>query len=213
MGRGVKGTDVATPAETRAQILAAGKTALLDVGYAGLSTRRIAEAAGVPLSQIHYHFGSRQNLMLAVLEEENTVLLERQSRLYAAEMPLWIQWDQACDFLEEDLTSGYVRVLQEMTAAGWSDGAVADAVRADLAGWFALLAGTASKVAQRVGGLGPFTADEVGVLIATWFLGIETMILLGFDEASLPCRSALRKVGHLLRALEESHAGEEFHAG
>ena len=71
------------PADTRAQILAAGKTALLDVGYAGLSTRRIAEAAGVPLSQIHYHFGSRQNLVLAVLDEENAVLLERQTRLYA----------------------------------------------------------------------------------------------------------------------------------
>ena len=159
------------------------------------------------MSQIHYHFGSRQNLVLAVLEEENTVLLERQTRLYAAEMPLWLQWDQACEFLEEDLTSGYVRVLQEMTAAGWSDEAVADAVRADLAGWFELLADTASKVAQRVGGLGPFTADEVGVLVATWFLGIETMILLGFDEESLPCRSALRKIGVLLRALEESHAG------
>ena len=65
----------ATTTETRAQILAAGKMALLDSGYAGLSTRRVADAAGVPLSQIHYHFGSRQNLVLAVLEEENARLL------------------------------------------------------------------------------------------------------------------------------------------
>ena len=27
----------------------------------------------------------------------------------------------ACDFLEDDLDSGYVRVLQEMIAAGWSN--------------------------------------------------------------------------------------------
>src|SRR6188472_198981 len=126
-----------TATDTRTQLLAAGKSALLDSGYAQLSTRRIADAAGVPLSQIHYHFGSPQNLVLAVLADENARLLERQSRLYGAEMPVWRQWEQACDFLEDDLRSGYVRVLQEMTAAGWSDAQIAEAVRANLSGWFA----------------------------------------------------------------------------
>ena len=195
-----------TTAETRAQILTAGKSALLESGYAGLSTRRVAEAAGVPLSQIHYHFGSRQNLVLAVLEEENARLLERQTRLYGAEMPLWRQWEQACDFLEDDLRSGYVRVLQEMTAAGWSDEEIAEAVRQNLTGWFELLADTASKVAPRLSGLGPFTAEEVAALIGAAFLGIETMILLGFDEETLPCRSALRSIGFLLRTMEEQRA-------
>lgn len=193
-------------AETRSQLLKAGKSALLESGYAGLSTRRVADAAGVPLSQIHYHFGSRQNLVLAVLEEENARLLERQERLFGAEMPLWRQWEQACDFLDEDLRSGYVRVLQEMTAAGWSDEEIATAVRANLAGWFRLLSDTATKVAPRLGGLGPFTPDEVAALIGTVFLGIETMILLGFDDDTLPCRSALRSVGFLLRTMEEQDA-------
>ena len=195
-----------TTAETRTQILMAGKSALLESGYARLSTRRVAEAAGVPLSQIHYHFGSRQNLVLAVLEEENARLLERQTRLYGAEMPLWRQWEQACDFLDEDLRSGYVRVLQEMTAAGWSDKEIAAAVRDNLNGWFELLADTASKVAPRLSGLGPFTAEEVAALIGGAFLGIETMILLGFDEEALPCRSALRSIGFLLRSMEEQRA-------
>ena len=48
--------------DTRLRILAAAKGVLLDAGYANLSTRGIAEAAGVPLSQIHYHFGSKQKL-------------------------------------------------------------------------------------------------------------------------------------------------------
>jgi AcrR family transcriptional regulator len=167
----------------------------------------VADAAGVPLSQIHYHFGSRQNLVLAVLEQENAMLLQRQARLYGSEMPLWRQWEQACDFLEEDLRSGYVRVLQEMTAAGWSDEEIAAAVRRNLADWFELLAGTVSKVAPRFGDLGPFTADELAVLVGAAFLGIETMILLGFEEAVLPCRSALRSIGFLLRTLEERRAG------
>lgn len=193
-------------AQTRTNILVAAKAGLLTSGYSGLSTRGVAEAAGVPLSQIHYHFQSKHNLVLAVLDEENTRLLERQQLLYAAEMPLWQQWAQACDFLDEDLRSGYVRVLQEMTAAGWSDADVAAAVRRDLTGWFELLSQTTAKVADRVGGLGPFTAQEIGALVGSAFLGVEAMVLLGFDEATLPTRSALRTVGDALRLLEEGHA-------
>lgn len=191
---------------TRVQILHAGKAVLLDCGYGSMSTRRVADAAGVPVSQIHYHFGSRQNLVLAVLAEENARLLERQARLYGAEMPLWRQWEQACDFLEDDLRSGYVRVLQEMTAAGWSDEEIAAAIRDTLSGWFDLLADTTGKVAPRFGGLGPFTAEELAALVGAAFLGIETMILVGFDEETVPCRSALRSVGFLLRTMEEHDA-------
>jgi AcrR family transcriptional regulator len=54
--------DIVAEQDTRLRILAAAKGVLLDVGYANLSTRGIAEAAGVPLSQIHYHFGTKQNL-------------------------------------------------------------------------------------------------------------------------------------------------------
>jgi hypothetical protein len=35
------------------------------------------------------------------------------------------------------------------------------------------------------------------------FLGAEAMILLGFSEAGLPARSALRKVGALIRSFED----------
>ncbi len=188
---------------TRATILEAAKQALLDMGYAGLSTRKIAEAAGVPLSQIHYHFGSKQGLVLEVLEEENRRLLERQKSLFATEMPLWKQWEQACDFLEDDLASGYVRVLQEMTAAGWSDPAIAVAVREMLGKWFGVLADVAGQAAARIGGLGPFTPAEASVIAGAPFLGIESMILLGFEEGDLPMRSALRKFGEILRTMEE----------
>jgi len=188
--------------DTKALILKAAKAAILETGYAGLSTRKIAVAAGVPLSQIHYHFGSRHNLVLAVLERENERLLSRQEETFGSDMPLWKQWEQACDFLEDDLASGYVRILQEMTAAGWADDDIAKAVRSYLKGWFDLLAQTASAAAERVGGLGPFTPEEVAVLAGMPFLGVESMILLGFEEKDLPSRSALRKIGGMLRAME-----------
>lgn len=188
---------------TRSTILDAAKNALVESGYASLSTRAIAQRAGVPLSQIHYHFGTKQNLVLEVLEEENQRLLERQTRLYGDDLPLWKQWEQACDFLEDDLTSGYVRVLQEMTAAGWGDSEIATAVRSNLKGWMDLLADTARRAERELGSLGPFTPGEIAVIAGAPFLGVEALILLGFEESDLPMRSALRKVGDVLRSLEE----------
>lgn len=188
---------------TKRQILSSAKEALLDSGYSKLSTRRIADDAGVPLSQIHYHFGSKQGLVLAVLAEENRRLVERQKGLFEEDMPLWKQWEEACDYLEDDLESGYVRVLQEMTAAGWSDPEIANAVKAMLAQWFGLLTDVARRAADRLGGLGPFTPEEAAVLAGAPFLGVEAIILLGFGEGELPSRSALRKVGGIIRQMEE----------
>ena len=190
--------------DTRERILAAAKGALVDVGYANLSTRGIAEAAGVPLSQIHYHFGSKQNLMLAVLDMENQLRLGRQASMYKTDMPLWEQWLQACDFFDDDLESGYVRVLMEMTAAGWSDQEIAEAVSAQVKGWFDLLAEVAQRAAKRLGPLSPFTAEELAALAGLPFLGAEAVILLGLDDSKIAGRPALRKIGELLRRLEEA---------
>jgi len=199
--------------ETRTRILAAAKTSLLQVGYARLSTRVIAETAGVPLSQIHYHFGSRQKLVLELLEQENRRLLGRQAAMYGSDMPLWKQWEQACDFLDDDLESGYVRVLQEMVAAGWSDAEIARSVGQDIRGWFDLLAGVARRAEERFGNLGPFTPEEVAALAGLPFLGAETVILLGLDDTVIAARSALRRVGHFLRALEEGQDDEKKQGG
>jgi len=189
-------------AGTRTAIVDAARARLLQDGHRGLSTRKVAETAGVPLSQLHYHFGSKQGLLLAVLEAEDQRRLQRQTRMYAGDRPLWERYEQACDFLEDDLDSGYVRVLQEMIAEGWSNPAVGDAVRALLRGWYSLLTEVAVEAEARLGSLGPFTATEVATLIGNSFLGSEALILLGFDRDELPVRAALRRVGVLIRQLE-----------
>jgi len=189
-------------ADTRATILAAARACLLADGYANLSTRAVADAADVPLSQIHYHFGSKQQLILAVLAGENERLLERQREMFDTPQPLWVRWERACDFLDADIESGYVRILQEMIAAGWSDPDVADVVRRMTAGWYELLADVARREATHGADFGDFTPDEIAALMATPFLGAEELILLGVSESTLPMRSALRKVGRLLRGLD-----------
>jgi AcrR family transcriptional regulator len=192
-----------TVVDTRSRIVEAARRRLLADGFVGLSTRKVAEEAEVPLSQLHYHFGSKGGLVLALFEEENKRRLDRQTRMYAEDTPLWRRYEQACDFLEDDLESGYVRVLQEMIAAGWSSVQVGDAVRELLGGWFTLLAEVAREAERRHGPFGPFTADEVATLVTTSFIGSEALLLLGFDRQLMPIRAALRRVGLVIRALEE----------
>jgi AcrR family transcriptional regulator len=193
-----------TPESATAQaILEAARRCLLADGYAAMSTRKVATEAGVPLSQVHYHFGSKANLVLALLADQDRRLLERQQRMYAADAPLWKRYEQACDFLEDDLESGYVRVLQEMIAAGWSTPAVADKVRSMQQGWIDLLTEVATEAEQRFGSLGPFTSRELATLVAVAFIGGEELLLLGFDRQRVPVRSALRRVGQLIRQFEE----------
>jgi AcrR family transcriptional regulator len=192
--------------DTRTAILAAARGRLLADGYANLSTRAVADAAGVPLSQIHYHFGSKRQLILAVLDAENVRLLERQREMFDTPQPLWVRWERACDFLDLDIETGYVRILQEMIAAGWSDPEVAENVRRMIGGWFGLLAEVARREVERGADFGEFTPDEVAALMGTPFLGAEELILLGVTENALPMRSALRKIGRLLQKLEPGDA-------
>jgi len=183
-------------------LLEAAQRCLERHGVAGLSTRKVAEEAGMPLSQIHYHLGSKRGLLLALLAFQNEKLLARQEAMFAQPQPLWQRWMKACDYLEDDLSSGYVRVLQEMIAAGWADPEIAAEVRRNLRGWYRLLTEVAAEAAERLGGLGPLEPAEAAALAGHVFLGAEAIILLGVGEEEMPSRSALRKVGELLRALE-----------
>jgi AcrR family transcriptional regulator len=189
--------------DTRTALLNAAERCLRTHGFAGLSTRRVAEFAEMPLSQIHYHFGSKEALLLALLDYQNRRLLERQHATFAADLPIWKRWERACDFLDEDLASGYVRVLQEMTAAGWSNPEVAAAVRGFLRGWYELIGTIAKEAAQRFGGLGPLKPDDVACLVGNAFIGSEALLLLGFEGEGMPIRRALRHFGALIRRFEE----------
>ena len=124
--------------------------------------------------------------------------------MYAQDLPLWQRWNQACDYLDEDLASGYVRVLQEMMAAGWSNPAIAKAVRQLLSGWFALLTRVADEAAERIARTGPFKSDEIASLVGAAFLGAESLLLLGVQDTEIPLRRALRRFGMLIQNAEKA---------
>jgi AcrR family transcriptional regulator len=190
------------PLSTAQRIVSAARDALLESGFAALSTRSVAERAGVPLSQIHYHFGSKEQLILAMLRDENEALVRRQAHMFALDLPLAERWHLACDYLDDDLESGYVRVLQEMMAAGWSSIEVRGAVGELLGRWTDVLTDVVEKGRAAGADFGPFATGEIVALVSCAFLGAESMILLGLETDQLPIRRALQRVGDALIAMD-----------
>jgi AcrR family transcriptional regulator len=190
---------------TRELILGAAREAISEEGYAGTTTRAVAERAGVRLSLVHYHFGGKQQLLRALLEHENERLLERQRALYAGGEPLAEKWLRACDYLVEDLRSGYVRVLWELWAIGLGEPELAAHWREAIRGWIALLEEvTADWTAEQNVEL-PISPRAVSALIASAFLGAEALILAGIDEKAAPNLEALRACAKLIEQLENGN--------
>jgi len=189
--------------DPKVELLEAAKRVLLEHGYAGLSTRAVAAEAGTQMSQIRYHFGSKEGMVLSLFEYMNAALIERQAATFGRrDLSVSQKWDRSCDYLEDDLASGYVRVMQELTAVGWSNPAVGDAVRRAIAKWQAPLLELTSEIESQLGSLGPFRAHEIALLVGAAFMGAESLILLGFDDTQHPMRAALRRVGNLIALTE-----------
>jgi AcrR family transcriptional regulator len=191
---------------TRRRIVDAAREVLLERGHAAASTRAVADEAGVRLSLVHYHFGGRQGLLLAVLERENELLLRRQQKLYAEPGPLADKWRTACDFLDEDVRSGYVRVLWELWAAGLADEDLAAGWRAAMAGWRSLLESVYAGWAQEIGLELPISARAMATLIGNLFEGIEIELLAGVAPADAPHREVLDAIGVLIERAEGGRA-------
>jgi AcrR family transcriptional regulator len=188
--------------ETRLKILDAARQMLVEHGAGGTSTRSVAEEAGVPLSLVHYHFGGKQGLLVAVLERENAELLERQRALYAEPGPLADKWRTACDFLDVDIRSGFVRVLWELWAAGLADEELAAGWRSAMRGWRSLLESVYAAWADELGLELPISPRAVATLMSNLFEGIEIELLAGVPEQDAPHREVLDAIGVLIERAE-----------
>lgn len=187
---------------TRSRIVDAAREVLLEHGYGGTSTRAVADEAGVRLSLVHYHFGGKQGLMLEVLERENELLLERQRALYAVPGPLAEKWRTACDFLGDDIRSGYVRVLWELWAAGLADESLAAGWRSAMAEWRRLLESVFATWAEDLDLELPLPPRALATLISNLFQGIEIELLAGVPKQDAPHAEVLEALGALIERAE-----------
>ena len=190
---------------TRDAILAAAQRLLARDGYTGVTARQIAAEAGTNLALVNYYFGSKQNLLLTLFDEIDRDKLARQQAMYGADAPLSEKWRQAVRFYRQDLQDGYVRMLQELTALGYGNDAIAERVQARLNGWRALLEEVAAASLPALGIAIP--PGLVASAVVSYWLGMETQHLAGLDEAHGHFFAVLDFVGDWLEARERGCAG------
>jgi AcrR family transcriptional regulator len=188
---------------TKHQILRATRLVLRRSGVADLSIRAVAAEAGVNLALVHYHFHSRDGLLLAALEDLNAELLARQRGLYSrADASLADQWRQAVEFYRLDLDSGYVRVLLELAAHGFANPEMAERVRAVMHGWQDLLHDVIAEALPRLG-IHVIGADELTSLLVSFWYGMELRHLLGTPEDQGHLWRTLDTIATLIEQLEQ----------
>jgi AcrR family transcriptional regulator len=111
-----------SPARKKAReaLLDAALKLLIEVGYAKVTTRELAAAAGVNQGLIHYYFGSLEEVLFQALERYSDALIERQRAMYAGPEPFITKWRTAMGYLEADLAAGFPKVAFELSALGWN---------------------------------------------------------------------------------------------
>ena len=190
--------------QTKSGILEAARQVLCEQGFSGLSTRSVATEANVPLSQIQYHFGSKEGMLLALYEYMNNQLLERQNAMFDdPNLTLSQKWDLACDYLDADIESGYVRVFQELMAAGWANREIGQVVRNGTMGWVELITKLSEEAQDCYGSFAPFAPEDISALVVTAFTGAEANLLLGLEDQGIPIRRALRRFCDVIRMFEQ----------
>lgn len=194
-------------AATRSLILEATRRRLIEQGYANLNVRDIAGDAHVNHALIGYHFRGKQQLVLAVLDDANSRLLERQTRMYRNSASAQEKWVQACDFYEEDLRSGFVKLLMELMGASFHDIELRREFVPRLLAWHQLVESAVEDFIRDSGLELPVSTRAISSWIGWFWMGLEASMALGIDEAQGHQREALDAVATLLRHVQARGAG------
>src|SRR5829696_9589373 len=136
---------------TAEAFLDAAERLLIDVGHAGISTRRLAAEARAHQGLIHYYFGSMDELFVQVLERFTERLVARQREMYGAEVPFIEKWRRAWRFQEEDLEAGYSKIWMELQALSWSRADLRPRVARVNAEWRSVLRDAYTRAAEEYG--------------------------------------------------------------
>ena len=64
--------------QTRARIIETAGQLMAENGFAQTTSKRICETANINMAAINYHFGSREGLYLAVLEDMHNRIIDRE---------------------------------------------------------------------------------------------------------------------------------------
>jgi AcrR family transcriptional regulator len=181
-----------TRAETEDAFLDAAERLLIEVGYSGITTRRLAEEADANHGLVHYYFGSMEELFVRALERFTERLIARQRAMYSADRPFIEKWRAAMEFLEQDMAAGYPKIWLELQALGWNRPDIRERVANVNAEWRAVLTEAFGRAIEEEGiDTGGFSLEALVSLVMTFNQGVELERLSGVSDGHAELMSAV----------------------
>ena len=159
-------------------LLDAAERLLVEVGHGGITTRRLAEEAGVNHGLVHYYFGSNENLLVRALERFTERMIERQRALYAVDEPFVEKWRTAMRYLvSEDVR--YQKIWMELSALSWNDEGLRERLARVNGEWRAVLLDAFEQPHRELGIA--MSLDALVSLVITFNLGVIVERLGGIE--------------------------------
>ncbi|GAA3732615.1 TetR/AcrR family transcriptional regulator [Salinactinospora qingdaonensis] len=190
--------------KTATALMDATERLLITHGYAGVSTRRVAEEAGQPHGLIRYHFGSLEALTLRTLDRAADRILDRQQKLYGGDEAFIDKWRTAMNLIDVDLAAGFPKLVAELFAKAWNDDVYREGLSRTMERFTDMLSTAVSGAAQEYGA--DLAEDDVlalATLIRTFQIGILIERLAGIDTGHTELLAAID------RRLALKHGGDD----
>jgi AcrR family transcriptional regulator len=191
--------------ETSELLLDATERLLIREGIMALTTRRLAEEAGVNHGLVHYSFSSMGDVAVRTAQRATARLIQRQREMYEGPGTFLDKWRIAMGFLEEDLRTGYPKLVFELAAMAWNDPSLAVALKDMNDQWRAVLTDAVRAALDEYGlSEADYPIDAVVTLIVTFNMGLEVERLGGVDTGH---DALLAWIDNWLAGLQRNAAG------
>jgi AcrR family transcriptional regulator len=101
---------------TRTALLDAAAAVMLEEGYAALTSRRLAQRAGVNNGLVSYYFGTMDSLFIELFRRGAERSLARLRQALRSPQPLWALWELTHDFSSNALTMEFIALANHRKA-------------------------------------------------------------------------------------------------
>jgi AcrR family transcriptional regulator len=101
---------------TRTALLDAAAAVMLEEGYAAVTSRRLAQRAGVNNGLVSYYFGTMDALFIELFRRGAEQSLARLRQALQSRQPLWELWELTHDFTGNALTMEFIALANHRKA-------------------------------------------------------------------------------------------------
>lgn len=95
-------------AATRSVLMDATEAVMREEGYAAVTSRRVAERAGVTQQNVYYYFQTMDDLLLAAYRRRTQWVLDKVEQMLVSERPLHTLWQMSSNPFDAALSMEYL---------------------------------------------------------------------------------------------------------